>query len=851
MSSRPIGRTSSTSRPAGSSTVGSSASRPTAGGAAPRSSVGSSASRPTAGGAAPRSSVGSSASRPTAGGAAPRSSVSGTASRPTAGGAVARPAAGGTVARPTAGGTVARPTAGGAVARPTAGGAVARPTAGGVAPRTNGTGAVPPPNSVGAPQSGSFYGGMGPRTGSMGGSAYGGMNGPQSGSLYGGMGGPQSSSLYGGMGPRTGSMRGSAYGGNPYGASGMGVGGPMGSGYGAFGSMRGMSNQGSMYGMGAPTGGSMYGMGAPMGSMYGMGGPMGGSMYGMGGPMGSMYGMGAPMGSMYGMGGPMGGSMYGMGGPMGGSMYGMGAPMGSMYGMGGPMGSMYGMGGPMGGSMYGMGGATYSSMVNAAMRRDSFLARNNLVQAKVAPLESKSNKSNGTVGDKTTKTDGDKTTKTDADKSTKTDGDKSTKTGTSTTAGTASSTTPTASSASREVKSGKEEEKVTPKVITSSSLQGDKKPLNGKSSTTEETKKSTDAGDAKDKKTESSSKDKVKPPTDTKIHTLVVVTKEGSSSSSAALKVKDATTLTSEKDDYTFDEVMVHTDVSKYAEAVMLEDLRRHWLAGHNSTLLFGASKGQKDQSLGLAEAFLLNALNRVEKEGIKFDVNISMAGFKSSDEARDLLKSGASYEKVKLGSSPVFGPALADITTKTVTKPSDCVSTFKEGIKRLESSKLAIAFFVLKQVKKATSGEETVYLSSLGFVFAGEELSHFTSLKEKSSSEPCTLLRYAVGGASVAVCMIAVSGDGKEKESVKKALETAKAMGQVKNSPPRSGNVKHFVDFTKQELPKQKENAEKNKDDKAKYDAMQKITARMEKMLKDAETLMAKPMDTKPTVYG
>ncbi|KEG11620.1 hypothetical protein DQ04_02431000 [Trypanosoma grayi] len=227
------------------------------------------------------------------------------------------------------------------------------------------------------------------------------------------------------------------------------------------------------------------------------------------------------------------------------------------------------------------------------------------------------------------------------------------------------------------------------------------------------------------------------------------------------------------------------------------------------------------------------------------------MAAVKGGDEVKDLLKSGASYEKMQMTSSPIFGPAIGGLSSKEHRQSSDCAKTFEDGLKASSKpEELVLAFFVLKQIKKGSSSEETVYVSSLCFVIAGEEVSHLTGVKDKSKSEPYTLLRYAVGGASASVCLVAVTAEESRKDSVNAALDAVKSMRQVKNSAPRSGNVKHFVDFTKNELPKQKAAAEKLNDNPEKQKSAQKIVTRMEVMLKDAQELLSKPKETKPKAY-
>ncbi|PWU99406.1 hypothetical protein C4B63_9g383 [Trypanosoma cruzi] len=719
---------------------------------------------------------------------------------------------------------------------------------------------------------GSLYGRRGSNTGSL-------RNSVNGGSAYNGMSGPTGGSFYKEMGPRTGSMRD-----NAYEMQNMGLGGPMGSGYGNFPPTQRTSSGmgGSMYGMGGPMGmgGSMYGMGVPMGmggSMYGMGVPMGmgGSMYGMGGPMGmggSMYGMGVPMG--------MGGSMYGMGGPMGmgGSMYGMGVPMG----MGG---SVYGMGGPMG-----MGGSKYGSVVDAASRRDGFLARNELIRANIAPVKHSNNneeknnekapspvpkkyekaispvpkkdekvispalKKDEKVISPALKKDEkvptpalkkDEKAPTPAlkkDEKAPTPALKKDEKVTVADSGSSNTTNLASKNDKPETavaNNAASEEKAAPKSLVSTSLHSKENSADKKEGSAEKT------ATKEDKKKEESKKETLKPPTGTNIRGVVVIVKKAASASSAAVTMKNATTVTtSGKDEFSFDEVITHTDPSKTMESVMLEDLRCHWLAGHNSSLLIGTTKGEMKDAFNLGTQFITNTLLVLEKEGCKFDVSVTMAAVKGGSEVKDLFKSsGAAYENIQLASSPVFGPALRGMTSKKLTKSSECVKLLEDGLGKHDKEKeLLVAFLVLKQMKRSSTGDDTVYLSTLCLVVAGEEVSHLTGIKEKKASEPWTLLRYAVGGASNTVCLLAVSAEGKKSSNVDAVLEVGKTMREVRNGIPRSGNLMHFVEFTKRELTKQRAAAVKD-------ESVKRVVVRLEKMLKDAEEFLANP-DSEPKTY-
>ncbi|KAH8617423.1 hypothetical protein ERJ75_000386800 [Trypanosoma vivax] len=282
----------------------------------------------------------------------------------------------------------------------------------------------------------------------------------------------------------------------------------------------------------------------------------------------------------------------------------------------------------------------------------------------------------------------------------------------------------------------------------------------------------------------------------------------------------------------------------------MLHDLRCHWLVGHSSALLVGSTKGERPSSLRAVGRFISESIAQVERNRVAYNVTVAMTAFKNSAHAMDLFQPGSTHTEVELGSSPVFGPAIVGVTNRIATTPADCVKLFEEGMSNLDDAKeLVVAFFVLKQVVKGSSGAETVYLSSLAVVVAGEDPAQLSAVREKHRSVPFTLLRYAVGGGSAAVCLITVPGDGAESSCAKAALGVGASMRKVRNSPPRSGNVRNFVTFAEGEVQKQKERAGKL-DDPEKKAALTNLIERIETMLKDALALLSKPMETEAKIY-
>ncbi|KPI88091.1 hypothetical protein ABL78_2821 [Leptomonas seymouri] len=692
----------------------------------------------------------------------------------------------------------ATPNAVGGVKRP-AGGAQALPAIS-PSPAKSAGGAAPPTGSPAMVRKNSMNGGMGGGYGSTG------PGGPMGG--------------YGSMVPCGPMGTGGSVGG--YGSM-YGAGGPISGGYGSMGpggvSTAGM---GSMYDQ-MNTGDSMYGQNNA-GSMLG---PMNGSMYGQNPGAGSMMG---GMSSMYGMGGPFGsmgpGSMMGAGSMMGGSMYGMGGPMGSMYGMGGGNLSTYGIAAQWGSlanmATAGRGAAPNRSCISSEY--GGFSSNTAAVQlSDLCPNigtfdDAKDLKRSGRRGGNhlysrekhkklvATNNTGAQalTIKRKADVKAATPG----------TGATGSSTSPAESN-------WRNSARISPGTAAGSS--------------------SNAAG----------GKARAKVPSNYNVHTLIVVDKVGKS---AVTTVKDPSTVVYEKsgkkETFEVDEALERSSEKEEIDSVLLSELRNNWFNGHNSSLMMCAGKGKNAASQELACNFIQKCVERLEKNekdtGVKFDITMSMVSLRGADQCCDLLKSGASYTAMSMGSSPVYGPCLLDLETKVIKTGAEATQHFNAGLKNAKEKKeIVTAFYVLKTIKK-TGAEVEVHLSSMCLALCGETVSHMMEIKDKSPSSPHRLFRYAVDGACVTVSGLCVSSND---EGAQAALEVERKMREVKNQPPRSGNVKRFVDFTYKEITRQKEKAAAASGSEKK--TREKQIERMEEMVKDANELFAEPEKTRPKGYS
>ncbi|AAQ16006.1 hypothetical protein, conserved [Trypanosoma brucei brucei TREU927] len=338
------------------------------------------------------------------------------------------------------------------------------------------------------------------------------------------------------------------------------------------------------------------------------------------------------------------------------------------------------------------------------------------------------------------------------------------------------------------------------------------------------------------------------------IHSLVILDKDEGPSDKVVVTVKDPRTVVFRRSDggeeeHVNDECLERSEASAYVNSVLLNDLRLNWIAGRTSALLVGAGRNCGDTSVTFAGDFLQRCLESVEgaKEKCKyFDVTITLGMMESSDRILDLLdteKKG--YERVQLASNPVYGPCLLGMKTKKATSSKECMEVFNSAMQLVDNPKhLIVGFFVLKQLKKTANGGD-VYLSSLCIGLAKEEVSRFAALKEKDTSEPHRLFRYAIGGGSVTVSTLILS---QCDTGASDSLDVERRMREVKNTPPRIGSVLRCVESAKKEINRQQE---KMKDmDSTGKEPTARLVSRMESIVRDAEEMLANPITTAPKGY-
>ncbi|CCW69352.1 unnamed protein product [Phytomonas sp. Hart1] len=347
---------------------------------------------------------------------------------------------------------------------------------------------------------------------------------------------------------------------------------------------------------------------------------------------------------------------------------------------------------------------------------------------------------------------------------------------------------------------------------------------------------------------EDSHKHRAAVPTSYDIHTLLIVDKVAGGKPDIVVRDPNTVVLKKNNRSETFecDEALQRTNRLGEVDSVLFSDLRSNWLAGHCSAILVCAGKGKDKDAVLIAHNMVKKCLERLEKAPVtSFDVTITMCQLRGANQGLDLLNGSTSYGSLKLGSHPVYGPCLLELTTKVVKNAKDCVDTLNKGIAQAQrTDEMIVAFLVLKTIRKSSSGTE-VFLSSLCIAYNHEESHHITDLKDKSSISPHRLFRYAVGGTCVCVSMVVLN---EIDSNALACLEAQRKVREVKNKPPRSGNVRRFIEFTDKEILRQKEKLLSSPEMELKQREMQ--IKRMEDMLEDARAILNDPEHTQMKGY-
>ncbi|KAG5469582.1 hypothetical protein LSCM1_02807 [Leishmania martiniquensis] len=296
--------------------------------------------------------------------------------------------------------------------------------------------------------------------------------------------------------------------------------------------------------------------------------------------------------------------------------------------------------------------------------------------------------------------------------------------------------------------------------------------------------------------------------------------------------------------------VAAAADAAKAAvKGSTLRELRDRWIRGHCSTLVIACGAGQRETSLALMSAFVDACFARLKTRSTYHSVSASLVAIKDSELGQDLLKSGATYEKMRTASSPIYGPALAEVTAEEVADGAAFRVLLKKGMRRVKSSKdLVVCLCVLKQLQKKDDAEENLLVSALNVTLVAENLTYLRSFKAKSTTGVLRhLYRYAFYGGSCTVCATCVAAHDAAAED---SIDAVRNMSDINNSTPHSGSVAGFVDYAAGKVAKYRTalGSVTNPDKRKVYE---RSMSHVQQMLEDMQRLQRHPRKETAKVYS
>ncbi|EKF26748.1 hypothetical protein MOQ_009547 [Trypanosoma cruzi marinkellei] len=305
--------------------------------------------------------------------------------------------------------------------------------------------------------------------------------------------------------------------------------------------------------------------------------------------------------------------------------------------------------------------------------------------------------------------------------------------------------------------------------------------------------------------------------------------------------------------EYEADEVVPAKNLNA-GSSVLLQELLRQVEASHHCTVILANGKAQESVSLKVAQTLLKSVMATLKKneeeKGTKYEVYMTAAAISAVDSMKDLFASSTKEAKsLQLGFNPMYGACIVDLQDRTVKNESEAEKLLQDSLKASTDAKeIVFMHLVVKQIKNRGSVPPDVFLSALQVVFFRGRADCLAALHEKDEKVvPLPLFRDAVGGNSYSLVVSAVSGGDATGET--SILKNVEKLRKVKNSPPRSGNLARFVEFTQEEEKRCRSMAESSKDatEKARYG---RLMRKMLIVLDDAKEMMAKPEAVKPKVY-
>ncbi|CCD16367.1 unnamed protein product [Trypanosoma congolense IL3000] len=300
---------------------------------------------------------------------------------------------------------------------------------------------------------------------------------------------------------------------------------------------------------------------------------------------------------------------------------------------------------------------------------------------------------------------------------------------------------------------------------------------------------------------------------------------------------------------YEADEVVCGDNVS-VETSVQLRTIVRQVELGHNSALIVADSTAQQTISEGVTSSVMrsvMAVLRKNEREkGTKYEVFATAAEVPTATTARDLSSEGSAARPIRCGSNPMFGVCLMDMQERTLRSEDDAGLFVRETLRK--SSKASVLDIVHVTVKQVGRGAD-VYVSALVFLLVkgqGEYLRRLVAMDE--GVVPTVLTKGVLGGNSCVAAVVGFSGNDVAVDT--SILGSTAKLREIRNAPPRSGNLSRFVEFVTGQLSDCKAALERSKDGPER-DRHERMLRKLEVMLADGKKLLSDPEGTRPRVYA
>ncbi|KAG5495271.1 hypothetical protein JKF63_02327 [Porcisia hertigi] len=244
----------------------------------------------------------------------------------------------------------------------------------------------------------------------------------------------------------------------------------------------------------------------------------------------------------------------------------------------------------------------------------------------------------------------------------------------------------------------------------------------------------------------------------------------------------------------------------------------------------------------------------------LRSDFELTCAiGYLHKDKVRDLLTSTeaeASFTKISVNPSPIYGPRLTNLSYDTVTDPvvfedvlTTTLSRASEDPTLKSLTEGVVAAFVLIMQTRETDGKSDIYLSSFVVATAGDDTFPYQSAISHARNEYATVFHLVLGGPSCTCFMLNIADDdairrgadaGQEslQEALVRVLALLRDMSTLQNYDLRSGSVKRFIKYVELSHTSAQARLEKEQDE-AQRRKVERYLREQERLLQDAYRLL------------